>query len=78
MSTVELRHIIIEHLSHIDDLSFLKALKTIIESKVADGVYNLSDYEKKRVDLARKDLKNGRTITHEELQKEINQWLTAK
>jgi hypothetical protein len=78
MSTIELRHIITEHISHIDDLSFLNALKTIIESKVTDGIYTLSDYEKKRVDLARQDLKMGQTIEHEDLQKELNQWLNAR
>lgn len=52
MSTVELRHIITEHLSHIEDASFLNAIKTIIESKVSEGGYKLSDYQKKRVDLA--------------------------
>ena len=78
MSTLELRHIIIEHLSQIDDVSFLNALKTIIESKVANDIYKLSDHQKKRVDLARQELKNGQTITHEDLQKEINQWLNAR
>jgi len=78
MSTLELRHIIIEHLSHIDDVPFLNALKTIIESKVSDGIYKLSDYQKNRIDLSRQELKNGQTITHEDLQKEIDQWLNAK
>ena len=46
MSTVELRHLITEYLTQIDDISFLKAIKTIIESKVSDGVYKLSEYQK--------------------------------
>ena len=49
MSTIELRHHIIEKLSLIDDDSFLKAIQTIIESKVNEGVYKLSDFQKKRV-----------------------------
>lgn len=78
MSTLELRHIITEHLSHIDDVSFLNALKTIVESKVTDGDYRLSDFQKKRIDLARHELKSGQTITHDDLQKEIDQWLNSK
>ncbi len=77
MSSIELRHIISEHLSHIDDVSFLNALKTIIESKVSEGVYKLNDYQKKRIDLARHQLKNRQTISHDDLQKEIDQWLGA-
>ena len=58
MSTIELRHIIAEQLSHIDDVSFLNAIKTIIDSKVSEGIYKLSDYKKNRIDTARQQLKN--------------------
>jgi hypothetical protein len=78
MSTVELRHIITEHLSHIDDTSFLNAIKTILESKVSEGEYKLSEFQKKRIDLARDELKQNKTISHNDLQKEIDQWLNTK
>lgn len=78
MSTIELKQLINEHLSHIEDVSFLTAIKTILESKVSEDVYKLSDYQKKRIDLARQQLKNGQTISHEDLQKEIDQWLNTK
>ena len=42
MSTVELRHIIMEHLSQIDDPSFLNAIKTIVESKISGETYNIN------------------------------------
>jgi len=78
MSTLELKNIITEHLSHIEDVSFLNAIKTIIESKASLGIYELSDYQKNRIDLARLQLKKKQTITHEDLQKEIDQWLSSK
>jgi hypothetical protein len=78
MSTIELRHIITEQLSHIDDVSFLSAIKTIIDSKVSEGIYKLSDYQKNRIDTARQQLKNSQTISHDDLQKEIDQWLSSK
>ena len=78
MSTIELRHIITEHLSHIDDVSFLKAIKTIIEYKASEGTYKLSDHQKKRIDLARQQLKSGQTISNDDLQKEVDQWLSSK
>lgn len=78
MSTIELRHIINEHLSHIDDVSFLNAIKTIIESKVSDGIYKLNDYQKERIFTAREQLRNGQTISNDALQKEISQWLSSK
>ena len=78
MSTIELRNIINEHLSHIDDMPFLNALKTIIEDKVSEDIYILSDFQKDRIDLARQGLKNGQTISHEDLQQEINLWLSER
>ena len=78
MSTVELRHIIIEHLSHIDDDSFLNALKIIIELKVSEWEYILNDFQKKRIDSARNNGKQKMTNSHNDLQKEIDQWLNTK
>ena len=78
MSTIELRHTIIEKLSQIEDDSFLKAIKTIVESKVNEGVYKLSDFQKKRVESGREQLKKGMSISDDKLQKEIDQWLNTK
>ena len=78
MSTLELRHHIIEKLSLIDDDSFLNAIKTIIESKVNAGVYKLSDFQKKRLESGRDQLKKGQSISNDTLQKEIDQWLNTK
>ena len=78
MSTIELRHVITEYLTHIDDASFLNAIKTIIESKVSEGTYMLSDYQKKRIEEGREQIKKGQTISNESLKLEIDQWLSTK
>jgi hypothetical protein len=78
MSTVELRHTIIEKLSLINDASFLKAIKTIVESKVNEGVYQLSDFQKKRIESGRNQVRKGQSISNDTLQKEIDQWLNTK
>lgn len=78
MSTTELKHIITEHLSQIEDESFLNAIKTIIESKISEEVYILSDDEKYRISKARTDLKEQKTISHEDVQNEVNLWLNSK
>ena len=78
MSTVELRVVINEYLSRIDDASFLNAIKTIIESKFNEGTYKLSDEQKKRIEKGRDQLSEGRTVSDELVQKEIDQWLNTK
>lgn len=78
MSTVELRQKIVDQLSQIEDVAFLKAIKTLVDSKAEDSIYRLSDFQKKRILEGRKQLKEGKTISHEALQKEIEQWLESK
>lgn len=78
MSTLELKQKIAEHLAHIDDFSFLKAINTILESKVSENIYKLNDSQKDRINTAREQLKNKQTISHDDIQKEIDQWLSSK
>jgi hypothetical protein len=78
MSTIELRHAISEYLTHIDDASFLNAIKTIIESKVTEGTYKLSEYQIERIGKGRKQLRTGQTISSEAIKQEIDQWLSTK
>jgi len=78
MSTIELREKIINQLANIHDASFLRALKILIDSKVEKEVYKLSDYQKERIRSGREQLRNNQTITHDDLQKEIDQWLLTK
>jgi len=78
MSTIELREMIINQLAHINDMSFLKAIKTLVDSKAESEVYKLTDYQKERIKMSREQLLKGQTISHEKLQKEIDQWLESK
>jgi len=78
MSTVELREKIINQLANINDASFLRAIKILVDSKVEKEVYKLSDYQKERIRSGREQLKKEQTISHEDVQKEIDQWLESK
>jgi hypothetical protein len=78
MSSNELKQKIIDQLSHIEDVTFLKAIKTLIDSKAEGETYILSDYQKERIQKGREQLRKGQTVSHETLQKEIDQWLGSK
>jgi hypothetical protein len=75
MSTIELRNSIIQHLSKIEDTSFLNAIKTIVESRITSDYYELNDFELGRVEEARQDLLKNKTISNDNMQKEIGEWL---
>lgn len=78
MGTAELKHIITEHLTHIEDKSFLRDLKNLLESKVASETYTLNDFEKERVQLAREQFKKGETISNEKIHNQIQEWFGTK
>jgi len=78
MNSAQLRHTITEYLSLIDDVSFLKAIKTIIETKASTNIYKLSDFEKNRIYQARENHKKYKSISQETLNNEIEEWLNSK
>ena len=78
MSTIELRNAIAGYLSLIDDASFLNAIKTIVESKISEGTYKLSDFQKKRIEEGHQQFKKGQTISDDLLKQEVDQWLNTK
>ncbi len=78
MNTVELRNMISQRISLIDDEPFLVAIKTILDAKVSSSIYKLSNFQKERIALGREQLKNGSVISNEDLQAELDLWLSTK
>ena len=78
MNTVELRNMISQRISLIDDEPFLVAIKTNLDAKVSSSIYKLSNFQKERIALGREQLKNGSVISNEDLQAELDLWLSTK
>ena len=78
MSNNGLRDDIIKKLAQIQDSNFLNALKLLIDSKVNDGVFSLSQLHKERVIQGRVSIKEGEIFSHEEVQREMDKWLGTK
>jgi len=77
MSTLELRNQLIDNIFKIEDKSFLEALKTIVDSKIASTTYELSDYQKNRIKKGREQFNNGLTIPNELIQEKTEKWLNT-
>jgi len=78
MSTVELKNKISSRLTTIEDLNFLQSIHNLIESRFDDTIYYLSQQQKLRVEEARLDFVTGKTLTNDEVVKEIGNWLNSK
>jgi len=78
MNTLEVKNHIIQRLSQIDDLNFLNAIKTIIESTANDNVYYLTEIQKEKLQESREQAKRGEVMDNDEVFKEIESWLEEK
>lgn len=72
MLKAELKNILIDRIRQINDESFLEALKILTDSKIEKENYQLSDFEKEKIDQARQEKKY---IDHKTVMDEIDQWL---
>ena len=78
MTTTELKKQLIHRISEIEDVNFLKALKTILDSKLNEKVLNLTAEQKDEIIESREDVKKGLVIDNALLDKEIKAWLNAR
>lgn len=78
MNTVEIKNHIIQKLSQINDIAFLNAIKTIIDSTTGDNIYYLTEIQKKKLIESRKQARLGKVIDNDDVFKEIESWLEEK
>ena len=78
MTAIELKTLLIHKISEIDDISFLKALNTILDSKTESGVIQLSQNQINDIMDSKKEIENGLFIENSALDKEVRLWLNAR
>ena len=78
MTAIELKTLLIHRISEINDIPFLKALKTILDSKTESGVIQLTPDQLNDIIESKKEIEKGLFIENSVLDKEVRQWLNAK
>lgn len=78
MTTIELKKVLIHRITEINDISFLKALKTILESKTDTEVISLTVEQRNEIIASRKEIEQGLFIEHELLDKKVSGWLSGR
>ena len=78
MTAIELKTLLIHRNSVINDVSFLKALKTILDSKTDTGVIQLTPDQLDDIIASKKEIEQGLFIESSVLDKEVRQWLNAR
>ena len=69
---------LINKISELDDIRIIKEIKKFLEFELDEKVYELDEAQKTRIAEARNEYKNAQTLTEEQANNEIDQWLGEK
>jgi hypothetical protein len=76
MSTTELRKRLIDKVEKTQDQRVLEEAYRLLEIEAEDiEIYKLNDDQKKAIGQARQQIKDGRFLTNEQANTEIDEWL---
>lgn len=78
MTTIELKKALIHRIAEIDDVSFLNAIKTILDSKTKSKTLSFTAEQRYEIDESRKEIEQGLFIDQVILDKEFNKWLSTR
>lgn len=78
MSTIELKKSLIHRIAEIDDEIFLRAIKTILDTKSQPQMLVLTNEQKSEILASRKDIELGLFIEQADLDIEFNKWLSVR
>lgn len=80
MSTSELqiKLDLINRISTLDDTRIINEIKKLLDFELDKKVYELNQAQKNRIEEARNEYKNAQTLTEEDANNEIDQWLNEK
>ena len=78
MTIFELKTLLIHRITEINDVSFLKALKTILDTKTESGVIQLTQDQLEDIIESKKEIEDGLFVENNVLDKQVRQWLDAR
>jgi predicted transcriptional regulator len=78
MSTLELKLEIFDKLKSVEDASLLRKIMDLLKPVDQNEIYHLNEYELDMVKEGEEDIKAGRVISQEQLDKEDLEWLSQQ
>lgn len=75
MTSIELKKRLIGKINQTQKSEILEEMYRLIVNEETDNIYELSDEQKKAVEEAQQQFKNGQFLKSEQADKEIEEWL---
>ena len=78
MSILELKNLLIQRITEINDRSFLEAIKTILDAGNKAEVMIVPEDRVREINVSKQEIKEGYFVDNNKLEDEIDQWLAEK
>jgi uncharacterized protein with PIN domain len=78
MTIFELKTLLIHRISEINDILFLRAIKTILDTKTESGVIQLTQDQLDDIIESKKEIEKGMFVENSVLDKQVRQLLSVK
>ena len=78
MKKIALKKLLINRIAEINDVSFLNAIKTILDTKTQTQTLSLTPEQRFEILESQKEIESGLFVEQGELDKEFNKWLSGK
>ena len=78
IDAAQLRATVIGRLYTIDDPDYLRALKTILDTRASsENIYYTNEMQKAAVKIGKDQIAQGQSVTNEELEDDEDKWLST-
>ena len=75
MPNTTLKDKLINKIKETDDPAILKEVSKLFELQEPDTIYQVNEEQKKAIEESKEQIKNNQTLTDEQADKDIDQWL---
>jgi HEPN domain-containing protein len=77
-SELKLKLELISKITEVTEIRIIKELKKVLDFELDEGIFELSQEQKKRVEKARVEFANGEVFSNDEVENELERWLNEK
>lgn len=78
MSTAELKINVIQQITNLKDAHVIEQIQRLLDFEVDKKPYTLSTKQVKRINAAKKEYAEGKTLSEKQANDEVDQWLNEK
>lgn len=77
-SELKIKSDLLNKINELDDIRIIKEIKKFLDFELEEKIYKLNQAQQNRIQEARTEYKNSQTLTEEQANNEIDEWLNEK